>query len=127
MNNTWYQTLNKPDYTPQAKIFSVIWSILYTLIFVSFMIVFFNETKVNKTFSYITFFSQIFFNFFWVYCFFKLEKVKLSFIVSIILAICVLMNIIAFYKISHLASFLIIPYFIWCVFAMFLNYKILIY
>ncbi len=125
MNNTWYQTLNKPDYTPQAKIFSIVWAILYTLIFISFMIVFFNDTKINKFYSYVTFFAQMFLNFFWVYCFFKLEKIKISFVVSIMLSLTVMLNIIAFWQISHLAAFLIMPYFIWCCFAMFLNYRIL--
>ena len=39
--NDWYQTLIRPDWAPPAWLFSPVWSVLYTIIFISFGYVFY--------------------------------------------------------------------------------------
>lgn len=124
MNNIWYDSLKKPYIMPEAKVFSAVWSVLYFMIFASFLLVVFKNTSINKTYAFLVFFAQLLFNFLWVFCFFKLNNIKLSLFVSIALAILVFVNIVSFWQISRLASFLIMPYFVWCCFAIFLNYEI---
>lgn len=41
----WYNTLAKPDWTPSPHVISLIWMILYPIIFVSFGVVFFQAAR----------------------------------------------------------------------------------
>ena len=41
--DTWYTNLKKSKLTPPNYVFSIVWPILYTMIFISFIIVFFSK------------------------------------------------------------------------------------
>lgn len=116
----WYYNLNKPPLTPPDWIFLPIWSILYLTIFIALVLYIFKPAK-NKKSGYIYFVLQLIFNFLWTPAFFYLQNIPLSLIIIILLNILVILTIQSFYKVSKLSGLILIPYFIWLLFATYLN------
>ncbi|MBR2430520.1 tryptophan-rich sensory protein [bacterium] len=122
----WYKTLIQPSFQPPSWLFQPVWTILYILMSISLFIYIKEFSIKNKTWGYILFFVQLLLNFSWSPIFFMMKNITLALIIIILLDIVVLLNIIEFNKISKLASKLLIPYFIWIIFATYLNWGYLI-
>lgn len=118
-----YDGLIKPDITPPAIVFPMVWSILYLLMSISLYIISESDSN-NKTKSYILYFTQLIVNSLWTLISFGLNLKLLSFIWIIILFVLVLWMTIEFYKINKVAAYLQIPYLIWLVLAAYLSFNI---
>ena len=119
--DTWYTNLKKSKLTPPNYVFSIVWPILYTMIFISFIIVFFSKKCSSWCFPLTLFVIGMLFNILWPYIFFKKKKPILS---LIDLGLVILFNgltIIYTYPIRPIASYILIPYMIWISFAFYLN------
>jgi len=125
MNLNWYNTLNKPFFTPPAKIFMPAWIILYILIFTSLILYMNVKTFENKTPGYIAFIIQLILNLSWSPVFFGMNNIELSFAIIVLLLIAIIFTIIFFYRISKIAAMLLIPYLLWVIFATYLNFGIM--
>lgn len=117
----WYQTLIKPALTPPDGVFAPAWVFLYISIIVALLIFITVKTPLSKKEGYIFFGLQMLFNILWTPAFFVLHKPVLALCVIIILDIFTFLNIRGFYKCSKLAGILLIPYFLWLLFATYLN------
>ena len=126
MNNTWYQTLIQPPLTPPGWIFAPVWTVLYLMMLASLILYARKCTKIEKAFGYFIFFIQIVINFTWSSVFFGLKNIGFALIFIILLDILVLINIIEFSHVSKKAGFLLVPYFIWILFATYLNISLFI-
>ena len=125
-NTFWYDTLAKPFLTPPPEVFAPAWIILYIIIIVSLIIFTLTKTRKNKTIGYFYFLIQLLLNIAWTPVFFYMENIILALIIIILLDIFVFFTIKEFYKISYIAAGILIPYFIWIIFATYLNIGILI-
>ena len=114
----WYETLKRSSLTPPGYIFSIVWSILYFLIALSASIIWKNGSKTSKG----LFFAQLIVQVIWSYSFFYIHAISLALIVLILLCLIIFLMISNFYRYSKTASYLLIPYFLWCVFASYLNF-----
>lgn len=125
--STWYQTLQKPPFSPPNWIFGPVWTILYFLMGVAAYLVWIKglEKRAVKT-ALSIFIAQLVFNFFWSILFFGLHSPLLALIDILILWILILITIIKFHKISKIASYLLIPYILWVTFATILNLSIVL-
>ena len=121
---TWYQTLNKPNFNPPDWVFGPVWTTLYILMGVSIWLIWKKETSKIRTISMIIFWVQFFFNIFWTYLFFGIQRIDLGLFEIFFLIFLILINIIYFYKIDKIASYLLVPYVLWVSYASILNYKI---
>ena len=122
LNYSWYQTLNQPLFAPPAWVFAPMWTILYITMFIS-LIFYAKSNKIyNKTWGYVLFFSQILVNFAWSPIFFGLKNIGFALAIVILLDVVVLWSIITFYKNSKPAGVILIPYFLWILFATYLNF-----
>lgn len=123
----WYQTLNKPSFSPPDWIFGPLWTILYFLMGVAAYLIWIKglEKKAVKT-ALSFFIAQLVFNFFWSILFFGFQSPVLGLIDILILWILILITIIKFHKISKTASYLLIPYLLWVTFATILNLSIVL-
>ena len=119
-NSVWYNNLTKPPFAPPNEIFAPVWSVLYLLIFTSFIIYFLKKAK-NKESGYFFFGGQLFLNIIWSLIFFLTKSIAGAFLVIILLDIFVVLTIIKFYSIKKIAGILLIPYLIWILFATYLN------
>ncbi len=119
-----YDDLNKPYLNPPGIVFAIVWPILYLLMGISFYIIL-NSDKNNKDAINI-FILQLLFNFFWPILFFLFAYYLFSSAWLLILIVLIGVTIYKFYKIDRTAAVLLIPYFLWCIFAFYLNFSIYI-
>jgi tryptophan-rich sensory protein len=120
-NTIWYDNLIKPALHPPAWIFSPVWIILYGTIFTALILYTIKATHRNKLSGYIYFIVQMILNLAWSPIFFYFHNIGLALIVIILLDMSILINIIKFYKVSKLSGLILIPYFLWVLFATYLN------
>ena len=121
----WYNLLIKPPFTPPAWIFAPAWVFLYLTILVSLILFTTKHRGQNKVNGYIYFIIQLLLNIIWVPLFFIQKNVGLAFIDIIFLDVFVFLTIKEFYKTSQSSAIILIPYFIWILFATYLNCGIL--
>jgi len=119
--NTWYNTLIKPSFNPPNYLFGPVWTILYILMGVSLYIVVQTTKSDLRTTALIIFGLQLALNFSWSFIFFYFQSPAFALIVILALWIAILMMLLYFYKLSPLAAYLQIPYFLWVSFATVLN------
>ena len=119
-NSDWYNSLTKPDFAPPDWIFAPMWSILYVLMSISF-IIYLTRKAPDKKIGYFHFFTQLILNLIWTPAFFYLKSPLLAFFVIAAMDIFVILTIRKFYSISKLSALLLIPYLLWILFATYLN------
>ena len=70
------------------------------------------------------FWLQFFFNVFWTYLFFGIQRIDLGLFEIFFLIFLIITNIIYFLKINKIAGYLLTPYLFWVIYASILNYNI---
>ncbi|MEC7839079.1 MAG: TspO/MBR family protein [Chlamydiota bacterium] len=123
--SSWYRDLDKPFWTPPNIAFPIVWTILYTMIGISFWLILCTP-KAYTPRVFIAFFGQMLANFTWSLFFFYLQSPFLGFLNIVVLIAAISWNIYVFNIYSKWASKLLIPYWMWVVYAMTLNFGILI-
>lgn len=125
----WYGTLNKVAWNPPDAIFAPVWTVLYVIMAFSVWIVYIANgiRKCEfKIICYRVFALQLFCNFLWSFFFFYLHSPVLALIDIFALLTFIFLCIIYFYKVNRAASMLMIPYFLWVLFATALNISIVV-
>lgn len=123
-DKNWYNSLIKPSFQPPAWLFAPVWTLLYILMAVSFILILLSPFRLTNFLAYAIFFVQLVLNLSWSPIFFGLHKIGQALFICAALTITVFLTILAFFMISKLAAILLIPYLLWVTFATFLNYKI---
>lgn len=123
---TWYAFLNKPFFSPPNFVFGPVWTILYTLIGISFYRIWMkeNRNKTKKKNAFILFFIHLLFNTTWSIVFFGFQQIFWGLLNILILWALIVAVIMTFYKIDKKASLILIPYLLWVTFATILNTSI---
>lgn len=117
---SWYQTINKPFFTPPSWVFGPAWTTLYLLMGISLFLIWKSEHPMKKTALWL-FAIQLVLNGIWSPAFFGLESPILGLVVIIPLWIMIVVCIRFFFPINKAASYLLIPYLMWVSFATALN------
>lgn len=124
--NTWYLNIKKPFFNPPNFVFAPVWITLYALMGIALFMIWRRgpvSPVVRKAFYVFVF--QLFINSFWSFAFFGCRSPLAGLIVIVILWLAILWAIIIFFRISRMASMLLIPYILWVSFAVLLNGAIL--
>lgn len=122
-----FELENKPPLYPPSYIFPIVWTIIYILMgLASYIIVSKNNNQTKTKSAFRFYIIQLIFNFFWPIWFFNFNFYFFAFFWLIALLIFIILTTISFYKISKLASYLMIPYILWVIFAGYLNLSITI-
>ncbi|WP_137597328.1 TspO/MBR family protein [Paucilactobacillus kaifaensis] len=116
-----YEDLTKPVLSPPAPTFVIVWPILYTLIGISLYFLITSKSNPIKKTVLILFTLQLFVNFIWSIIFFAGNAYWIGLIVIIMLDILVSYLIVYARQINRFASYLLVPYLIWIIFATYLN------
>jgi translocator protein len=120
---TWYQTIEKPWFTPPNWLFGPAWTTLYILMGISLFLVW-RASNAKKPAAFVAFGTQLTLNVMWSFLFFGLRSPQLAFAEILILLASIVVTIVIFYKISKLAAALLLPYAGWTAFASILNMQI---
>ena len=124
---TWYESLQKPFFTPPNYVFGPVWITLYTLMGISLYLVLGRGIKKHEVRNVLyVFAAQLSLNALWSAVFFGLQSPLYGFMVIVLLWATIALTIIKFYGIDRRAGLILIPYIAWVTIASFLNYFILI-
>lgn len=122
---SWYSGLEKPSFNPPNWIFGPVWTALYFMIGISlFLFIIKKGSRKEKRAGYWIFGVQLFLNAIWSIVFFGMHQIFLALIVIILLWISIFLNIPAFFRISKISAYLLVPYWLWVSFASVLNWAI---
>lgn len=115
-----YDYLVKPPLSPPGWLFPIVWTILYILMGIAAAEVLKSrsETKGNALALYA---FQLAVNFFWPIIYFVLGLRLIAFFWLLLLIVLVYAMLKRFCAISRFAGWLILPYFLWLLFAAYLN------
>lgn len=121
----WYGTLKKSVLTPPDWVFGLVWTILYMLIALSFILFWSTGCTHQWFYALVTLYGiNIATNMVWPILFFKLHRIKLAFIN------CAITTVTAYLLIGFLftdftkSALLLIPYALWLTFATYLNAQV---
>ena len=120
----WYSLLIKPSFNPPDWIFAPVWTTLYLMMTTAIWI-FWHSKRRNMNTVYI-YFIHLIINTTWSVVFFIFHKIFFSLIILIILIFLIIILIIRFRRVNVVSYYLMIPYLLWCCFALILNVSLLI-
>ena len=125
--DSWYNTLDRSSLTPPSYIFSIVWTILYTLIAISGWIIW--KAIPDKKIKAIKkiYISQLILNWSWTPLFFTCQLTGLSLLCVNSIILLVAMLIFKSYKTLKTVSLLLLPYLLWLMLASYLNFYIWLY
>ena len=120
----WYSLLNKPVFNPPDWIFAPVWTTLYLMMTVAVWIFWHTKNKnINTIYIY---FIHLIFNTTWSVVFFVFHNLVLALIVLLILIALIINLILRFKRVNMFSVYLMIPYLLWCCFALILNTSLVI-
>ena len=120
----WYSQLVKSNFNPPDWIFAPVWTTLYLMM--TLAIWFFWHSKNRNLSTVYLYFIHILFNTTWSIVFFGLHQILLALLVLIGLILMILILMLRFKRVNIVSYYLMIPYLLWCCFALFLNFNLLI-
>lgn len=120
-----YAMLEKPEFSPPAIVFPIVWTVLYILMGISsYLILTSGASKAKTEKALMLYWYQLAVNFLWPTFFFNFEWYLFSFVWILILWVLVLLLILSCLKVDKRAALLNVPYLIWLTFAAYLNLAI---
>ena len=118
-NSEWYLSI-RPSITPPSYVFPIVWNILFFLIALSLYLCW--TSSIKKSTIILFFGLNFFFNILWSVFYFSLKNPLFAFLDILLLLLSTLLLLKLSYKLNKKAFYLVIPYFLWLVFATILNY-----
>ena len=118
----WYSLINKPSFNPPSWIFAPVWTTLYLMMTVA--IWFFWHSKNRDMNTIYIYFIHIVFNTTWSIVFFGLHKIFYALLVLVVLIFLIIILILRFKRVNMLSYYLMIPYLLWCCYALILNFNL---
>ena len=120
----WYSLINKPTFNPPSWVFAPVWTTLYLMMTIAIWLFWHSRNKdMNTIYIY---FIHIVFNATWSIIFFGLHNVFLALLTLILLISLIIILILRFRRVNMLSFYLMIPYLLWCCFALILNLNLII-
>lgn len=122
--DAWFNTLANSSLTPTPIVFSIAWTILYTLLGIALFMIWRAKRRMRDTgvsASEWLFFAQMVLNALWSYVFFGLHMATLGLFVLFGLIIVSIYMAAEFKTVSKTAYYLVWPYIAWLIFAFYLN------
>jgi len=124
-SSLWYQSLIKPSWAPPSWIFGPVWSVLYTIIILSFAYV--GNLFLQKKISFIVFLPFILnfvFNLLFTTFQFGLRNNLLAAIDIFLVLATLIWALVAIWPYARWVAYVNIPYLLWVAFATILQFNI---
>ena len=120
----WYSLIIRPSFSPPDWVFAPVWTTLYFMMTLAVWLFWHSTNRDMKT-VYI-YFIHIIVNTTWSITFFVFHQIAISILVLIILIALIIILIKNFKRVNLISSYLMIPYLLWCCFALVLNVGIFV-
>jgi tryptophan-rich sensory protein len=118
----WYSLINKPTLNPPSWVFAPVWTTLYLMMTIAIWLFWHSRNKdMNTIYIY---FIHIVFNTTWSIVFFGLHQILLALFVLIVLILMIIILILRFKRVNIVSYYLMIPYLLWCCYALVLNFNL---
>jgi tryptophan-rich sensory protein len=117
----WYGQLIRPPGNPPSWVFAPVWTILYLSMAVAAWLVWLRRDHPLARAALGAYLVQLLLNGAWSPVFFGLHAIGTAAILVGVLLVAILVTVILFMKVRRVAGLLLIPYLLWCSFAMYLN------
>ncbi len=123
----WYAETPKPMWTPPDAVFAPVWTVLYALMSVAAWLVWRRPDSLARTRALRVYAVQLGLNAIWSPAFFGLGALLgapgawVALVVIVVLDFAILATMIRFGDVSRLAATLLVPYWVWALFATTLN------
>jgi translocator protein len=122
--DTFYQQLDQPSWSPAARVFGPVWSVLYTLMGIAAWWAWRAEGFAAAHIALGLYLAQLLLNALWSWVFFASQLGALAFLNILVLWVLIIATLVAFWRIRPLAGVLLIPYLLWVSFAAALNFAL---
>ena len=120
----WYSLLIKPSFNPPDWIFGPVWTTLYLMMTIAIWNFWHNKNRnMNTVYIY---FIHLIINTTWSIFFFVFHNMVMALIVLIILIALIINLILRFKPVTMTSVYLMIPYLLWCCFALILNFNLIL-
>jgi benzodiazapine receptor len=119
----YYSLVQKPSWAPPAWVFGPVWSVLYILMALAMWKVWISEHR-SRMGSLIWWLIQLSLNVLWTWLFFGLTRTGWAMLEMLLLIGIVVLCMKAFASSSRSASWMLLPYLLWLMFAWLLNISI---
>ncbi len=120
----WYSLIIRPSFSPPDWVFAPVWTTLYFMMTLAVWLFWHGTNRDIKTVC--IYFIHIIVNTTWSITFFVFHQIAISILVLIILITLIIILIRNFKRVNLMSSYLMIPYLLWCCFALVLNVSIFI-
>ncbi len=118
-----YEQMYQPPLSPPSWAFGVAWSILYFLMGIAAYLVYVEKSE-DSGLALKYFAAQLIVNGIWPIIYFNFAAYLLALAWLALLLYLVWVTLTMFWKIKKLAGGLLIPYFLWLLFAFYLNFAV---
>ena len=124
LKEPWYSQLVKSNYNPPDWVFAPVWTTLYLMMTLAIWLFWHTKNRdINTVYIYLI---HIVFNTTWSIVFFGLHQILSALIALLVLIFLIIILILRFKRVNIVSYYLMIPYLLWCCFALFLNFNLLI-
>ena len=117
----FYYALMFPPLVPPSFVFPIAWTLIYSLMIVSFFIVSVKSTPEEFKNCNFWFLGQLLLHVLWTYSFFYAGAIGIGAIILLLLCYNVYKMIKEFYGVDKFAAYLQYPYALWVLFATYMN------
>ena len=120
----WYSSIIKPSFNPPDWIFAPVWTTLYLMMTIAIWFFWHSKNKdINTIYIYLI---HLIFNTTWSVVFFVFHNMLLAFVILIVLIGLIVVLIVRFRRVNIASYYLMIPYLLWCCFALTLNLNLIL-
>jgi len=119
----WYSSLNKPVFSPPEWVFGPVWTILYLMMTIAIWLFWHSKNRDIKT-VYI-YLIHLICNTTWSIVFFVFHNMIVALFVLVCLIGLIINLILRFRRVKLFSTYLMIPYLLWCCFALILNIRLI--
>lgn len=121
-----YGQLERPAWAPPAALFGPVWTVLYAMMATSAWLVWREPGLADRPHrsGFSCYLVQLVLNALWSWFFFRMQRGDLAMADILLLAVFIVMNVVAFWRVRRLAGLLLLPYLAWVGFAAALTYTL---
>lgn len=118
---SWYEDLNKAPWTPPGWVFGIAWSILYTLMAIAAWLIWRRGGFRSNGKPLGAYGLQMLFNALWTWLFFGMREAGWALLDLALLMVALTATLLLFRRKSLPAGLLLVPYYLWILYALSLN------